>query len=311
LTAAAPGGLPTPRIDVVIVGYESREAVLEAVRSVKRDTSPLACIRVVDNASLDGTAEAVRAAFPDVDVIANEWNRGFAAACNQGWRAGNAPLVLFLNPDAELQPGALAAMAGVLDQPAVGIVGPRTLNADGSVQVSTGPDLSPLTEPVQRWLVRGVAARRRAAIARAAARHARRFEPGWVSGSCLMARRSCLEAISGFDEGFFLYEEDADLCRRARAAGFRVVFTPDAVVRHALGRSMARAPARARIEYHRSHLRYYERHLGRAAVTTLRALLLARAALAWGAGLLRGRAAREAAADLAAAALGRPRARRS
>ena len=109
------------------------------------------------------------------------------------------------------------------------------------MQVSTGPDLAFSAERRQRELVQGVARRDAAALAEAERRHAREHEPDWVSGACLMARRECLEAVAGFDEGFFLYEEDADLCRRARAAGWHVLFTPLAEVAHQLGHSMARA----------------------------------------------------------------------
>jgi N-acetylglucosaminyl-diphospho-decaprenol L-rhamnosyltransferase len=85
-------------------------------------------------------------------------------------------------------------------------------------------------------------------------------ETAWVSGACLMARRPALVAAGGFDEGFFLYEEDADLCRRVRIQGGRVLFTPAAEIRHRLGVSMAREPRRARLAYHASHLRYYRKH---------------------------------------------------
>jgi GT2 family glycosyltransferase len=97
----------------------------------------------------------------------------------------------------------------------------------------------------------------------------------------MIARRTALEAASGFDDRFFLYEEDADLCRRLRAAGWRVVYTPEAEVRHHLGRSMAKAPGRARLEYHRSHLEYYRKHNGALSRAALVMLLAARGALSW------------------------------
>jgi GT2 family glycosyltransferase len=121
-----------------------------------------------------------------------------------------------------------------------------------------------------------------------------------------MVRRTALEAVAGFDERFFLYEEDADLCRRLRAAGWRVVFTPAAEVRHGLGRSMARAPERARLEYHRSHLLYYHRHNRSISRAGLAWLLAARGALTWlGAALARNAEARREAKALLALVLGR------
>ena len=282
------GGTEKARIAVVLVSYEARAAVLAALDALLR-LSIAAEVVVVDNASTDGSPEAVRARHPRARVLANPENLGFARACNQGWRASEAPFVLFLNPDAEPLPGAVEALTGVLDARAdVGLVGPRTRFPDGAVQVSTGPDLSLLAEFGQRRLVRAVRRREAWALERAEALHAREHEPDWLSGSCIVVRRSVLEATSGFDEGFFLYEEDADLCRRARAAGWRVVFTPAAEVRHELGRSMARAPRRAVLEYHRSHLLYYRRHNGPAARAVLRLLLAARGLAGWAAGVVRG-----------------------
>ena len=166
----------------------------------------------------------------------------------------------------------METLSGILDaRPSVGIVGPLTRNPDGSVQVSFGPDLTPLAEWRQGRLVRGVRERRPEALREAADRAATEHSPDWVSGSCFLARRKALEAVGGFDEGFFLFEEDADLCLRLRRAGWGVLFTPAAEVRHALGRSMAQAPERARIEYDRSHVRYYRKHNGPLLTACLRA----------------------------------------
>jgi GT2 family glycosyltransferase len=124
--------------------------------------------------------------------------------------------------------------------------------------------------------------RRRAAALRAAARAAaREHSPAWVSASCLLGRRQALEAVGGFDEGFFLYEEDVDLCRRVRQAGWDVLFTPAAEVVHHLGRSVARDPERARFEYQRSHLRYYDKHNGALARGALRLYVAVSAAADW------------------------------
>jgi hypothetical protein len=276
-------------VAVVVVSYEAREPLLACLASVRAHAGLPHEIVVVDNASTDGSADAVRSGHPEARLLANARNVGFARACNQGWRATRAPLVLFLNPDAEIGPGAVAALAGVVERrPDVGAAGPRTRSGDDAIQVSTGPDLSLLSEAVQHRLVRGVARRDPGALAAAEARHAAEREVDWVSGACLLARRTALEAVGGFDEAFFLYEEDADLCRRLRAAGFRVVHTPAAEVRHALGRSMSRAPLRARLAYHRSHLLYYRKHNGLASRAALRLLLAARGAVVWLAGLAAG-----------------------
>jgi GT2 family glycosyltransferase len=264
-------------VAIVVVSFNAREALLACLDSLWRYAGVPFETVVVDNASADGSAEAAGARDPAPQVIANTVNVGFARACNQGWRATTAPHVLFLNPDATVTAGAIEVLTARLDaDPDIGAVGPLTRHPDGTVQVSTGPDLSPAAERRQRRLVRGVRRRESGALREAAERHRRELEPDWVSGACLMARREALEAVDGFDEGFFLYEEDADLYRRLRGAGWRVVFTPAAEVRHQLGRSMDRAPDRARLEYHRSHLRYYRKHNGLLARGALRLLLLGR-----------------------------------
>ena len=120
-----------------------------------------------------------------------------------------------------------------------------------------------------------------AALAEAAARAAVEQEPDWLSGSCFLVRKEALDAVGGFDEGFFLYEEDVDLCLRLRGAGWGVLFTPAAEVVHHLGRSMQTDPARARLEYHRSHVRFYRKHNGPLLTAALRAFIGAGAALGW------------------------------
>ena len=284
-----------PRVDVVVVSYETRETLLECLAALVAE--PTASVVVIDNASRDGTAAAVRERFPSVRLVANAENVGFARACNQGARESRARYLLFLNPDATLAPGSLGALAAILEaRPRVGVVGPRTRSANGDIQVSTGADLSLVSEIRQRRLVRGVARRDAAILVEAEGLHAVEREVDWVSGACLMIRREAFDAVSGFDERFFLYEEDADLCRRVRQAGWQVLFSPGAEARHALGRSMARAPERARLEYRRSHLLYYRKHCSLAQTIALRLWLLARAELALVLGTLslNGRRIREA-----------------
>jgi GT2 family glycosyltransferase len=293
---------PTP-VAVVVVSYNSRDDVLRCLGSLPAEGRPLEVV-VVDNASGDGSAEAVRAAFPRATVIDAGANLGFAAASNRGARASRAGHLLFLNPDTEVEPGAVDAMAALLDgRPDVGVVGPAVLNADGTPQVSTGPFLTLASEWRQRRLVKGVARRDPEALRAAARQAGSEHEPDWVSGACLMVRRSTFEAVGGFDERFFLYEEDVDLCLRVRRAGGRIVFTPAARIRHRLGTAMAREPGRSRIEYERSHLAYYRKHASAASVLALRALMAAKGAALLGRSLLGPRAERRHAAGVLALAL--------
>jgi GT2 family glycosyltransferase len=269
-----------PRVSAVVVSYNTRDDVLRCLGSLERDAGMPLEVLVVDNGSEDDSVDAVRREFPSVLLLDNGENLGFARAANRGLRAARAPYALILNSDAEVLPGALEAMVSILDErPGVGAVGPRTLGSDGTPQVSFGPALGPLAEWRQRRLVRGVRNRRPETLREVEQRGRSESEPDWVSGACLLARREALEAVGLFDEGFFLYEEDVDLCLRLRRAGWRIVYTPAATVVHHLGRSVARIPSRARIEYHRSHIRYYRKHNGAACTALLRAYLLGRSAL--------------------------------
>jgi GT2 family glycosyltransferase len=278
-----------PRVAVVMVTYNAREDALRALRSVRAATpAPNSKeelhieILLVDNASSDGTVEAVRAQHPTVQIIANAENIGFGRANNQALAHVSAPYVLLLNPDAELQAGALEALVAVLDErPQVAWVGPQTRNSDATPQISFGPRLTLGNEWRQRGLVAGVRARAPRALAAAELLTTTEHEPDWVSASCALTRIEALRAAGGFDERFFLYEEDVDLCLRLRAAGWRILHFPKAVVVHHLGRSMASVPGLARIEYQRSHVRYYVKHLAWPQVLGLRLLLAASAAAAF------------------------------
>jgi N-acetylglucosaminyl-diphospho-decaprenol L-rhamnosyltransferase len=299
-----------PRVSAVVVSFNTRAHLLRCLESLPAAALPLETV-VVDNASADGSADAVAARFPAVRLLRNAENVGFGRASNQGIALARAPYVLLLNSDAEVRPGAVEAMAALLDRrPRVGAVGPRTVGADGTVQVSFGPPLTPLGEWRQRRLVRGVRGRDPGALARAGALAAVEHEPAWLSASCLMARREALAEVGGFDEAFFLYEEDVDLCRRLAQTGWGLVFTPTAEVVHHLGRSMEQAAERARLEYHRSHLLYYRKHNGPLATALLRGWLAGAAAAAWAASWARpgaeGASARRRQADvLRLARLGR------
>jgi len=278
----AEGARGDPRVRVVVVSHNTRQDLLRCLDALRRNVTLPLEVSVVDNASHDGSAEAVRRSFPEARLIESAQNLGFSRANNLGLRDCRAPYALILNSDAEVAPGCVEALCALLERnPDVGVVGPRTVSGDGTIQVSFGPALAPWAEWRQRRLVNGVRARAAWALRKAEQAAAAEHEPDWVSASCLLARREALQAVGGFDESFFLYEEDVDLCLRVRRAGWRVVFTPAAQVVHHLGRSMQTAPERARLEYQRSHLRYYRKHNGWLATTALRLVLLGAATLGW------------------------------
>lgn len=244
-------------IDVVVVSYNSREQLRACVKSLA--SLPDVHVIVVDNRSTDGSADTI-ADLP-VELHLLEENRGFSVGCNVGWRAGTAPYVLFLNPDAQIDELSLRELIATLERsPDVGIVGPRTLDRTGSLLLSRRrfPRLrSTYARALFLHRLFPRVASTDECLADAAGYEARgRVE--WISGSCMLVRRSLLEHIGGFDEGFFLYYEDTDICRRAWDAGFGVEYDPDGTCVHVGGASAPRAgllpvAARSAVRYARKH----------------------------------------------------------
>jgi N-acetylglucosaminyl-diphospho-decaprenol L-rhamnosyltransferase len=271
-----------PGISAVIVSYNTKPDTLRCIASLRSATARQTEIVVVDNASTDGTAQEIRRAYPEALVIEAGENIGFSRANNLGLKRARHPYALIINSDAEARPGAIDALARLLDErPRVAIAAPRTLNTDGTPQASFGPPLTPINELRRLLFHRALRARRAAALRRLEGMCREEGQPAWVSGSCFLARSQALIEVGLFDERFFLYEEDVDLCLRVRRAGWSIVFTPTAEIVHHEGRSMEHDRRRVRLEYHRSHLRFYFKHNGNLAIGALRLWLLSRAMLDW------------------------------
>jgi GT2 family glycosyltransferase len=248
-------------LSIVVVSYNAR-ADLERCLASLHDPPPSIRheIVVVDNASTDGSADAARQ-WPSVRVIAEPSNRGFAAANNVGIRATTGVNVLLLNSDTIVPAGAIDTLVGVLrDHPDVSVVGPRLVDREKRAELSFGPMLSPVSEWRQKRLVHGND-RRDPAASRDVERMTRKeCLPDWVSGACLLVRRTEAEAVGLLDERYFMYTEDVDFCAAVRTRGGRVLFTPSVEVMHLRGRSAATAPAATRAAYRRSHLAFYQKH---------------------------------------------------
>jgi GT2 family glycosyltransferase len=243
--------------DVVIVSYNSSAHLRDSVE-------PLAYLDgvhvvVVDNASTDGSLETV-ADLP-VTAISRVDNAGFAAGCNVGSAAGEAPAVLFLNPDATIGEESLRTLTAALaDDDSLGAVAPRIEHADGSIAWSQRRFPRLRSTYARAFFLHRLFPRAPWAdeLVRDRAAYERPGAPEWVSGACVLVRRSALEEIGGWDAGFFLYSEDTDLCKRLRDRGHRVRFEPGARVVHVEGASAARAAtlpllARSRVRYARKH----------------------------------------------------------
>lgn len=231
---------------------------------------------VVDSGSSDDTVAMVRATFPGVKLLAQSANLGFTRCNNIGLAASSGRYVLLLNPDTEVIGDALEQMCAYLDaHPDVGIVGPHTLNSDGSHQStrrrfptlatglfeSTWLQAFAPTALLDHYYVRDRA-------------DGDTFDVDWVQGSALMARREVYAQIGGLDEGYVMYSEELDWCRRAKLAGWRVVYLGSARIIHHGGKSSEQASARRHIHFQESKLRYFHKHHGWLAAQALRLCLL-------------------------------------
>ncbi len=262
-------------LSIIIISFNTRDTTLRCLRSVFAHLEGVGAeVIVVDNASADGSADAVAAEFPQVVLIRNPDNAGFGAANNLAMTRAKGDVFLLLNSDAFLSSGALPAMLKVLDdQPKVGMVGPRLLNADGSLQRSCYRFPSP-----------GVAWREAlwiSAVAPAASflgdlrkwPHDALYHPEWVVGACMMVRRSVYETVGGFDPKFFMYAEETDWQKRIRAAGWGIAFTPAAQVTHLGGASGADDKPKINTYFFSSGDYYYRKHHGSLGMHSARAAM--------------------------------------
>lgn len=252
---------------VVIVTWNSAETIEACVRSVPAGVP----VVVVDNASQDDTVERALTARPDARIVRSPRNLGFGAACNLGARELGDCDVLLLNPDAELLPDTLSYLASRLaDDPQLGAVGPLLTDPAGGLELSWGADPSLRSE----WR------RRREHGAKPVIGSLCPMRVDWVTGACCLIRRTAWEAVGGFDERFFLYFEDLDLCRRLRERHFGVLFDPGASARHLRGASSDSLGPAKEARYRESQLRYYRLHARLLSRVGLRLYLVAKYAWA-------------------------------
>jgi N-acetylglucosaminyl-diphospho-decaprenol L-rhamnosyltransferase len=251
----------------VVVAYNSRLTLRACVEPLCALTD--VAVTVVDNASTDDSV-ATLADLP-ITVLALPHNRGFAYGCNAGWRQGAAPFVLFLNPDARIDIAAVDALIGALERPHVGIAAPRILGADGSLDFSQRRFPRLTSTYANAFFLHRVFAHApwTSELVSDPAAYERSGSPDWASGACLLIRRDLLDELGGWDDGFFMYCEDKDICRRARDAGYDVRCEPAAVVHHEGGVSAPRASLTGVLA--ESRVRYARKHRGRTAAGLERA----------------------------------------
>ena len=249
------------RLALVIINYNTREDLRRCLLSAGERLGDAFSLTVVDNGSTDGSREVVREEFPRVALVENPGNPGYASACNAGLRATSEPYVMVLNSDVEFVEGGLEVLVNYMEEhPEVGALGPMVLNPDGTRQMScrrfpsmlenvvhgflgdVWPD-NPLTKSYQMKDLEGAGPR----------------EVDWVSGAAMLLRREAVEEVGGFDERYFMYVEDVDLCWRLRRAGYGVVYHPGFRLVHRVGRASSQQSVRMLYQHHRSMYIFFRR----------------------------------------------------
>lgn len=278
--------IPSPPVElsVVIVNFNAGRLLGECVASVRRFAGDVALeLLVVDNASTDASLDILRE-YPEVQCLRNPTNVGFARAVNQALAVAKGRDVLLLNPDTRIEsPVFRQLLAFAETHPGAGIVGPRLVNPDGTLQTSAyrfptmvqaaGTILGLKRLVPIRWL--------RARAGRSLGHYFGQLDPhvtprqvDLVTGACMLVRRQVMDAIGGLDPRFFLYFEEKDYCLRARGAGFGTYFDPSAEVVHAVGGSSRGDPMITVVERCRSMRQYHDKHGGAATRLVLRGLFL-------------------------------------
>jgi N-acetylglucosaminyl-diphospho-decaprenol L-rhamnosyltransferase len=243
--------------DVVVVSYNSESTLRPCVEGLA--AAPDLNVIVVDNASRDRSVESVRGLR--LTMLALDDNRGFAYGCNRGWQSGSAPAVLFLNPDARIGPDAVRALATSLERrPEVGLLAPRIRNDAGELDYSLRRFPRARSTYAQALFLHRLFPKAAWSdeVVRSPEAYTSAHPAEWVSGACVLARREALEQVGGWDEGYFLYGEDVDLCRRLQLTGWVVRYEPSVEAVHAGGASAPRAQllstlTASRIRYARAH----------------------------------------------------------
>ncbi len=267
---------PAPDLSVIIVSWNVRGLLARCLESIAAPNELDVEVIVVDSASTDSSAAMVAERFPSVRLIALVHNAGFSICNNIGLRESRGRHIMLLNPDTEVIGDALVQMVRYLDAHAdVGAVGPHTLNSDGTTQ-STRRRFPTLATALfestwlQPYAPRGLLDRYYVVGPPDDAT----LDVDWVQGSALMVRREAYAQVGGLDEGYVMYSEEMDWCRRIKGAGWRVVYLGSARIVHHGGKSSEQVTARRHIHFQTSKVRYFRKHHGRAAAEALRAALL-------------------------------------
>ena len=255
-------------LSIIIVSWNTKDYLQKCLNSIYENTKGITFeVIVVDNASSDASAQMVKNRFPQAILIENKENLGFGAANNQAIKRSRGKYALILNPDTEISGESLNTMVTFLNEnPKVGSVGPKILNPNNSIQLTCArnyPTLSTeffwLTTLVRRFPKNRVMGR----YLMSYWDHTDRREVDCLSGACMMVRRDVLEKMSYFDEDYFMYGEDVDLCYRIKKAGWQIWYLPEAQIIHYGGASSKTIFESATIYDRRAIQLFFKKHYGR------------------------------------------------
>jgi GT2 family glycosyltransferase len=260
------------RASIVIVNWNTKALLGECLASIaNHPPSGVYEVIVVDNASTDGSAEMVRTSFRDVTLLVNEENAGFAAANNIGIEQSCGDYVLLLNSDTVVRDRALEALLSFMEiTPEAGAAGARLINGDGSLQPSCSALPTLLRESMHLF---HLDFRQRRMMQRWDVAQARQVEV--LLGACMLLRRTALEQIGLMDEGYFMYSEEVDYCRRLRDAGWKLYWVPQAEVVHFGGQSTRQVATEMFLRLYAAKLRYFRKHEGQRAGRMYKLILFA------------------------------------
>lgn len=277
-------------VSIIVVNWNTRDLLLACLASLPAAIGSLhAEVWVVDNDSRDGSVAAVRSHYPQVRLIQNRANVGFAAANNQAIRASAGRYVLLLNSDTVAEPGSIEALTRFADDhPRAGAVGGQLLNPDGSFQASRARFPSLLSETLN---VTGLGRRLYGpwypGYGPRQSHHACRAET--LPGACMLVRRAAIEQIGLMDERYFMYSEETDWCLRLDRAGWELWYLPDARIVHYGGQSTRQARDPMIAALYRSKVRFFRKHYGRLPAALLRLIFVVVLRVKWIGLRLRGR----------------------
>lgn len=246
-------------LSVVIVSWNTRELLAQCLASIEVHPPGVPYeVWVVDNASTDGSATLVRQRFPLVHLVENAANIGFARANNQAIEQTRGRYAVLLNSDTVVCPGALEILVKFMDQhPDAGGCGPRLLNADGSLQASCHPMLTPGREFWRLLFLDRLWPRATYYQETWDPREARRVEV--IKGACFLLRRAALEQVGELDERYFMYTEEVDLCYRLAQAGWELWWVPQATVNHYGEASSQQVREAMYLQLYRSKIQFYRK----------------------------------------------------